>query len=69
MKLHISLTQFALNEPTNYQELLGLQEVQNQITEDILELQLSGTYIPFHKMKVLQLELEAVKNRLVVFYN
>lgn len=68
MKHLINLKEFETNIETNYYELLGLHDVHNEIANEILELKLSGTYLGC-KFKALSLELELVKNRLVVFYN
>lgn len=58
----------ALKEFPALDEMLGLPEVCKEIENDILEIQLSGTYTP-RKLRDLEAELECVQNRLAEFYN
>lgn len=49
-------------------EMLGLPEVIKDILNDLLEIELSGTYTPKQKHK-LETELKNVQDRLCEFYN
>lgn len=58
----------SIKEFPELDDMLALPEVLKEIENDILEIEMSGTYNPKQKRK-LDAELDAVQNRLAAFYN
>lgn len=56
-------------KPTDYQELLSLTSVRQEIEADILHLELSGTYFKTKDYMLFKTELSLINVRLEVFNN